>query len=152
LKNKRVRVKKLKLKLRGSESQKTASSIDFFGVHKNNTHIVTKTLPIISLHHLPFPRHQINPRYKLFKPNVVFSMDSAPAPQLEEIKQEGVDGGSKKKKKSKKSSFFPGFGCFRIEHDVSGGGFDIEVVDESGQRPTPTHLIIMVNGLVGRFA
>ncbi|KAL9313486.1 hypothetical protein ACSQ67_018938 [Phaseolus vulgaris] len=35
-------------------------------------------------------------------------MDSAPAPQLEEIKQEGVDGGSKKKKKSKKSSFSPG--------------------------------------------
>lgn len=81
-------------------------------------------------------------------------MDSEAAPQLEEIKQEGVGGGTKKKKKkkSKKSSFFPRFGCFRIEHDVSGGGFDIEVVDESGQRPTPTHLIIMVNGLVGRFA
>ncbi|XP_027904307.1 putative lipase YDR444W [Vigna unguiculata] len=76
-------------------------------------------------------------------------MDSEAAPQLEEIKQEGVGKGTKKKKKSKKSSFFPRFGCFRIEHDVSGGGFDIEVVDETGQRPTPTHLIIMVNGLVG---
>ncbi|KAK7410406.1 hypothetical protein VNO78_01166 [Psophocarpus tetragonolobus] len=86
-------------------------------------------------------------------------MDSEGAPQVQEIELEGVGGGTKKmkvknetkkKKISKKtSSYFPKFGCFRIEHDVSGGGFDIEVVDESGQRPTPTHLIIMVNGLVG---
>ncbi|WVZ21695.1 hypothetical protein V8G54_009017 [Vigna mungo] len=75
--------------------------------------------------------------FGLFIPITVISMDSEAAPQLEEIKQEGVGGGTKKKKKSKK------------KHDVSGGGFDIEVVDESGQRPTPTHLIIMVNGLVG---
>jgi len=88
-------------------------------------------------------------------------MDSEGAlPQVQEIEQEGVGGGTNKKmevknetkkKKKKRSSYFPRFGCFRIEHDASGGGFDIEVVDESGQRPTPTHLIIMVNGLVGRF-
>ncbi|KAG5034410.1 hypothetical protein JHK87_009320 [Glycine soja] len=86
-------------------------------------------------------------------------MDSEGAlPQVQEIEQEGVGGGTNKKmevknetkkKKKKRSSYFPRFGCFRIEHDASGGGFDIEVVDESGQRPTPTHLIIMINGLVG---
>lgn len=72
-------------------------------------------------------------------------MDSEGAPQVQEIEKESVGGGTKKKK----SSYFPKFGCFRIEHDASGGGFDIEVVDESGHRPKPTHLIIMVNGLIG---
>lgn len=46
---------------------------------------------------------------------------------------------------------FPKFGCFRIQHDATGDGFDIEVVDASGHRSNPTHLIIMVNGLIGRF-
>lgn len=86
-------------------------------------------------------------------------MDSEGAlPQVQEIEQEGVGGGTNKKmevknetNKKKRSSYFPKFGCFRIEHDASGRGFDIEVADESGQRPTPTHLIIMINGLVGRF-
>lgn len=86
-------------------------------------------------------------------------MDSEVAPQVEEIDQEGVGGGAKKmevkneskktKNRKKRSSFFPKFGCFRIEHDASGGGFDIEVVDASGHRPDPIHLIIMVNGLIG---
>ncbi|TKY74517.1 lipase ROG [Spatholobus suberectus] len=87
-------------------------------------------------------------------------MDSEGTPQVQEIEQEGVGGGTKKmevksesKKKrtnsKKRSSYFPKFGCFRIEHDASGAGFDIEVVDASGQRPNPTHLIIMVNGLIG---
>ncbi|KAH1124909.1 hypothetical protein GYH30_014515 [Glycine max] len=85
-------------------------------------------------------------------------MDSERAlTQVQEIEQEGGVGGGTNKKmevknetnKKKRSSYFPKFGCFRIEHDASGRGFDIEVVDESGQRPTPTHLIIMVNGLVG---
>ncbi|AES73903.2 putative alpha/Beta hydrolase [Medicago truncatula] len=44
---------------------------------------------------------------------------------------------------------FPKFGCFRIQHDATGDGFDIEVVDASGHRSNPTHLIIMVNGLIG---
>jgi len=49
---------------------------------------------------------------------------------------------------------FPKFGCFRIQHDAPGGpgdGFDIQVVDASGHPSNPTHLIIMVNGLIGRF-
>ncbi|XP_058785258.1 putative lipase ROG1 isoform X1 [Vicia villosa] len=54
---------------------------------------------------------------------------------------------TKKKKKSKK--FFPRFGCFRIDYDDTGDGFDIQVVDASGHSSNPTHLIIMVNGLIG---
>ncbi|KAL2340076.1 hypothetical protein Fmac_008016 [Flemingia macrophylla] len=82
-------------------------------------------------------------------------MDSEVAPQVEDIDQEGAGGGAKKneskkrKNGKKKRNFFPKLGCFRIEHDASRGGFDIEVVDESGHRPTPTHLVIMVNGLIG---
>lgn len=57
-----------------------------------------------------------------------------------------------KKNNKKKKLSLPKFGCFRIEHDATGEGFDIEVVDASGHhRPNPTHLIIMVNGLIGRF-
>nr|KYP70138.1 Putative lipase ROG1 [Cajanus cajan] len=62
-----------------------------------------------------------------------------------EVKHES----KKRKNRKKRSSFFPKFGCFRIEHDPSGGGFDIEVVDASGHRPDPIHLVIMVNGLIG---
>ncbi|XP_004501086.1 putative lipase C4A8.10 isoform X1 [Cicer arietinum] len=55
-----------------------------------------------------------------------------------------------KKNNKKKKLSLPKFGCFRIEHDATGEGFDIEVVDASGHhRPNPTHLIIMVNGLIG---
>ena len=51
-------------------------------------------------------------------------MDSEGAlPQVQEIEQEGVGGGTNKKmevknetkkKKKKRSSYFPRFGCFRI--------------------------------------
>jgi hypothetical protein len=54
-------------------------------------------------------------------------------------------------KNTKKKLSFPKFGCFRIQHDATGeGGYDIEVVDASGHSSNPTHLIIMVNGLIGR--
>lgn len=93
------------------------------------------------------------------------STDSEQAlPHVQE--QEGVDAGgtnkieinnetknTKKNKNKNSRSYFPRFGCFRIEHDdATGGSFDIEVVDASGQRPNPTHLIIMVNGLIGRLS
>ncbi|PNY07769.1 hypothetical protein L195_g004273 [Trifolium pratense] len=57
----------------------------------------------------------------------------------------------KNKKKKNKKLNFPKFGCFRIQHDATGegSGFDIEVVDASGHTSNPTHLIIMVNGLIG---
>ncbi|KAK7311745.1 hypothetical protein RJT34_10072 [Clitoria ternatea] len=78
-------------------------------------------------------------------------MDSEQPPQEREAKKTEINNEIriKKKKKKKKSSYFPKFGCFRIQHDATEGGFDIEVVDASGHRPNPTHLIIMVNGLVG---
>jgi hypothetical protein len=58
------------------------------------------------------------------------------------------------KKKDKNGSYrnyIPklGFGCLRTEFDKDGN-FDMEVVDGAGQRRNPTHLIIMVNGLIGR--
>ncbi len=60
----------------------------------------------------------------------------------------------KSKKKDKNGSYrnyIPklGFGCLRTEFDKEGN-FDMEVVDGAGQRRNPTHLIIMVNGLIGR--
>ncbi|KAL1344823.1 hypothetical protein HN51_018646 [Arachis hypogaea] len=52
-------------------------------------------------------------------------------------------------KKKKKSYYLPKF-CFRIEYDATGEGFDMEIVDASASRPPkPSHLIIMVNGLIG---
>lgn len=93
----------------------------------------------------------------------VNSSDSQPTPKPQQL-QQGIDEGdsnkfelnneitktknSKSKKKMNKLSF-PRFGCFRIEHDATGENFDIQVVDPSGHRPNPTHLIIMVNGLIG---
>lgn len=89
------------------------------------------------------------------------SKDSERQPQVREEDQEVVDRGMKldnetsdrrntKKNSKKRSSYVPKFGCFRIEYDASGESYDIEVVDASGRRPNPTHLVIMVNGLIGR--
>ncbi|XP_061369596.1 putative lipase ROG1 isoform X2 [Gastrolobium bilobum] len=81
-------------------------------------------------------------------------MDSERAPHVQEEDIEGADRGTKKKRvnnetKKKRRSYIPKFGCFRIEYDATGESFDMEVVDASGQRPKPTHLIITVNGLIG---
>ncbi|KAK4274230.1 hypothetical protein QN277_017487 [Acacia crassicarpa] len=73
---------------------------------------------------------------------------------------QGVEegGGSKKKelselkkrrKKSKRNLYMPKLSCLRIEPESTGKSFDVEVVDASGQRPHPSHLLIMVNGLLG---
>ncbi|GAU14275.1 hypothetical protein TSUD_308350 [Trifolium subterraneum] len=57
---------------------------------------------------------------------------------------------AKPKTPSRKNLNFPKYGCFRIQHDDTGeGGYDIQVVDASGHTSNPTHLIIMVNGLIG---
>ncbi|KAK4560073.1 hypothetical protein RGQ29_009029 [Quercus rubra] len=62
---------------------------------------------------------------------------------------------TKKEKKDKNGAYRYymsklGFGCVRLrtEYDKEGN-FDMEVVDEDGQRRNPTHLVIMVNGLIG---
>ncbi|XP_050939508.1 putative lipase ROG1 isoform X2 [Cucumis melo] len=61
--------------------------------------------------------------------------------------------GKKKKKKNGNRSvsfYLPkiGFGCFRVQRDEEGN-IDMEVVNGSGERRKPSHLLIMVNGLVG---
>ncbi|KAF7830088.1 putative lipase ROG1 [Senna tora] len=69
----------------------------------------------------------------------------------EELNETKNDGNKKKSRNSTRVSFLPKFRCFRIqdERDATGESFDMEVVDASGHRSTPTHLIIMVNGLIG---
>lgn len=64
---------------------------------------------------------------------------------------------SSTKKKSKRKFFcVPKFGCFRLEQDDdatvgrSGNRDSMDLVsDSAGARRSPTHLIVMVNGLVG---
>lgn len=57
-----------------------------------------------------------------------------------------------KKKKKKRYSWIPRFPCTRLDDDEASdvGGFDVSSVedDESAKH----HLIVMVNGIVGRFA
>jgi len=50
------------------------------------------------------------------------------------------------KKSNKKSSYFRRFGCLKIEENNENGS----VVETTGEPVNPTHLIIMVNGIVGR--
>ncbi|KAL5558612.1 hypothetical protein UlMin_034823 [Ulmus minor] len=76
--------------------------------------------------------------------------DGRKSKNMEEIERSGSVKVKKKKKKSKVASFYtPKFGCFSIESEEDGrGNFDMEV-DEKLRRRNPTHLIVMVNGLIG---
>ncbi|XP_015885416.1 uncharacterized protein LOC107420867 [Ziziphus jujuba] len=68
-----------------------------------------------------------------------------------EIRKRGNAKKKNKKKKSKKLSYYymPKFRCFSIESEADGrGNFDMEV-DHRCRDKAPTHLIIMVNGLIG---
>lgn len=78
--------------------------------------------------------------------------DSELTPQLQQGGSNNFQVNNEIINTKKKKLYFPRFGCFRIEHDATGENFDIQVVDASGHRPNPTHLIIMVNGLIGRFS
>lgn len=63
----------------------------------------------------------------------------------------------KMKKKKKRYSLIPRFGCMRLDYDVPvaekpnvDGSFDVEAgCNEKDQ--APRHLIVMVNGIIGRF-
>ncbi|TQD74557.1 hypothetical protein C1H46_039894 [Malus baccata] len=47
-------------------------------------------------------------------------------------------------------SYMPKFRGFRSKPETDkNGGFDIEVEDQTGEKMSPTHLIILVNGLIG---
>lgn len=55
--------------------------------------------------------------------------------------------GDKEAMKKKKKKYW--MGCLRAESDESGN-VDL-TVDFPGERAEPTHLVVMVNGLIGRF-
>lgn len=82
-------------------------------------------------------------------------------------KQMGLEGNNLsnqniKKKKTKKQKkrryyFIPRFGCMRLDDGVpaagqpdAAGGFDVEA-GCNGRNHLPTHLVVMVNGIIGRF-
>ncbi|XP_051150728.1 uncharacterized protein LOC127265088 [Andrographis paniculata] len=57
---------------------------------------------------------------------------------------------SRRKKKSFRY-FLPKFGCMKLDDDVSrddGGSFDVEANSGEKNQP-PTHLVVMVNGIIG---
>lgn len=56
----------------------------------------------------------------------------------------------KKTKKNGKSSYLPKFSCLRIESHGKGN-IDMEAETIDGDRPSPTHLVVMVNGIIGRL-
>ncbi|GKV33477.1 hypothetical protein SLEP1_g41992 [Rubroshorea leprosula] len=59
-----------------------------------------------------------------------------------------VDSSKKKRRRRrKKVSRWLRFGCLKMESD-EGGGVDLEV-DFEGKRGDPTHLVIMINGILG---
>ncbi|KAJ7965906.1 putative Alpha/beta-Hydrolases superfamily protein [Quillaja saponaria] len=68
--------------------------------------------------------------------------------ELDEMRNNG-GGNMRRRKKSKKRSYMPRFGCFRTEPDGVDTNFDMEVIDGFGNRLDGTHLVIMVNGLIG---
>ncbi|KAF5740098.1 putative lipase [Tripterygium wilfordii] len=51
------------------------------------------------------------------------------------------------RRKNKSSSYLPKFGCLRTETDKKGN-FDMEV-DVEGEPHAPSHLVIMINGIIG---
>ncbi|KAH9690086.1 DUF676 domain-containing protein [Citrus sinensis] len=58
---------------------------------------------------------------------------------------------TRKKKKNAKSRYLPKLSCLRTEQDGKGN-FDMQVQtigDGNGDGPTPTHLVVMVNGIIG---
>lgn len=69
--------------------------------------------------------------------------------QVAEIKKNREN--AKEKKKIARYSRIPRFSCLKTKTDEMGN-FDMEMVveDAQGDRPSPTHLVVMVNGIVGR--
>ncbi|KAL5705951.1 hypothetical protein ACHQM5_024174 [Ranunculus cassubicifolius] len=62
-----------------------------------------------------------------------------------------------KKRTRKRKQFIPRIGCFKIEDDyptsLTHGGFSMEMEsDANGQSCEPTHLVVMVNGIIGSAA
>ena len=64
------------------------------------------------------------------------------------VEEDGHGGSDLTKKKTKKKKKY-WMGCLRAESDESGN-VDLSV-EFPGERTEPTHLVVMVNGLIGRF-
>ncbi|KAK2981748.1 hypothetical protein RJ640_006000 [Escallonia rubra] len=72
-----------------------------------------------------------------------------------EAKMSEMDLGNVKRKKKRKHLYVPKFGCFRshrghpvVEKSDGDGGFDVESTG-TGKDRVPTHLVVMVNGIIG---
>ncbi|KAM1364942.1 hypothetical protein ACFX13_044028 [Malus domestica] len=83
-------------------------------------------------------------------------------PPPNEMKHRGSKKNAGKKKRSKSKgtmttsgkketfSYMPKFRGFRSKPETDkNGDFDMEVEDQTGEKMSPTHLIILVNGLIG---
>ncbi|XP_031270842.1 LOW QUALITY PROTEIN: putative lipase ROG1 [Pistacia vera] len=56
----------------------------------------------------------------------------------------------KEKKKSARYSHIPRFSCLKTKTDEMGNfDLEMEVKTDQGDRPSPTHLVVMVNGIIG---
>ena len=71
------------------------------------------------------------------------------------MKSIGESIAKKKMRRRMVSSFVLRFGCFRSDYDYptverpdGGGSFNME---SASAAPNPTHLVIMVNGIIGRL-
>ena len=71
-----------------------------------------------------------------------------------EIKNRGSTKNRNKTTKNGAFRYLPKFRCFSLKSATTDemGSFDMEMEDdEPGRKANPTHLVIMVNGLVGRL-
>ncbi|KAJ0086884.1 hypothetical protein Patl1_08757 [Pistacia atlantica] len=68
--------------------------------------------------------------------------------QVAQIKKNYKD--EKEKKKSARYSHIPRFSCLKTKTDEMGNfDLEMEVKTDQGDRPSPTHLVVMVNGIIG---
>ncbi|KAJ0026317.1 hypothetical protein Pint_08582 [Pistacia integerrima] len=68
--------------------------------------------------------------------------------QVAQIKKSYED--DKEKKKSARYSHIPRFSCLKTKTDEMGNfDMEMEVKTAQGDRPSPTHLVVMVNGIIG---
>lgn len=76
------------------------------------------------------------------------SRDAEAVGQQENKKIQLSNEKKKSRRKKKRYSWIPRFPCARLDDDVSDvGGFDVT----SGEDQSAKHLVVMVNGIIGRF-
>uniref|UniRef100_A0A2P2JJX3 Uncharacterized protein MANES_18G051900 n=1 Tax=Rhizophora mucronata TaxID=61149 RepID=A0A2P2JJX3_RHIMU len=68
--------------------------------------------------------------------------------EMKERRADQINGNNGNNKRNPKTFLsMPKLGCFRVENDKDGN-FDIQV-DTIGEPSNPTHLVVMVNGIIG---